>query len=104
MTFTTANMNLINSTTRNILFNSLWSTRRRALGNTWVVWITASCPSEDAFKANDDVNTPLEGNVHKLSDMEGPFFFFFFSGKTPNEIQGSEMVLSPQLQQESLAG
>lgn len=43
---------------------------------------------------NDDVNTALEGNVHKLSDMEGPFFFFS-AGKTPSEIQGSGMVLSP---------
>ena len=42
---------------------------------------------------NDDVNTPLEGNVHKLSDMEGPFFFS--AGKTASEIQDSGMVLSP---------
>lgn len=71
MTFTTANMNLINFTTRNILtlcvlqWVGLWEERQ----DTWPNHVYQRM----LWGWNDNVNTPLAGSVHKVSYTEGPF-------------------------------
>lgn len=55
--------------------------------------LTASCPSEDAFRAKWRCKHSLGRKCPQVI-WHGRTFFFFSAGKTPNEIQGSGMVLS----------
>lgn len=57
--------------------------------------LTASCPSEDAFRAKWRCKHSLGRKCPQVIWHGRTFFFFFSAGKTPSEIQGSGMVLSP---------